>query len=88
MLASLWALPALARPDPTPPPSGIVVHIFGPGSVTSNMLPTGGTSKAPPGSPTHYTEPSMHDILQKMFVTGDPNQKPGASIPKGRAGGG
>ena len=26
----------------------------------------------------------MHDILHQMFVTGDPNQKPGANISKGR----
>ena len=29
LLASLAAFPALARQDPTPPPSGIVVHLFG-----------------------------------------------------------
>jgi hypothetical protein len=93
ILASLWALPALARPDPIPPPSGIVVHLFGPGSVTSNILPTGNAPNAQAGSTpnaqggsTHYVEPSTHDILHQMFVTGDPDQKPGANIPKGRAG--
>jgi hypothetical protein len=30
---------ALAKPMPEPPPSGIVVHLFGPDSITSNILP-------------------------------------------------
>jgi hypothetical protein len=32
---------AQARNDPTPPPSGVVIHLFGPGSITSNLLPGG-----------------------------------------------
>ncbi len=28
----------------------------------------------------------MHDILRQMFVTGDPNQKPGAGFAKGKTG--
>lgn len=37
--------PAFARIEPTPPPSGIVVHLFGPDSVTSHIMPsTGGSS--------------------------------------------
>ena len=30
---------AQAHPYPTPPPSGIVIHLFGPDSITSNILP-------------------------------------------------
>ncbi len=43
--------PALARPNPQPPPSGIVVHLFGPGSITSNILPT--ARDFLPGGPAH-----------------------------------
>jgi hypothetical protein len=38
-LALSLAAPAFARMEPTPPPSGIVVHLFGPDSVTSHILP-------------------------------------------------
>lgn len=96
VLASLWAFPALAHQDPSPPPSGVVVHLFGPNSVMSNMLPTGsaphtsapagGASKTVPAGELDDTEPSMHDILRQMFVTGDPNQKPGAGFAKGKTG--
>ncbi len=42
MAALTAALPptAKARLNPPPPPSGIVVHLFGEGSVMSNVLPT------------------------------------------------
>ncbi len=48
-------LPAMAtaRQDPTPPPSGIVVHLFGQDSVMSNVLPTapaGAQIAAPEGA--------------------------------------
>jgi len=96
VLGSFWAFPALAHQDPSPPPSGVVVHLFGPDSVTSNILPTGSAphaaapgataSKTAPAGGGGYVEPSVHDILHQMFVTGDPNQKPGASFAKGRAG--
>ncbi len=43
----LLAGAALAKPMPEPPPSGIVVHLFGPDSITSNILP----QAAPPAAP-------------------------------------
>ena len=94
---------AQARNDPSPPPSGIVVHLFGPGSITSAILPErsapapapGGSApagSAPAGSPpagsppaaSTYVEPSAGDILHQMFITGDPNRKPGDALAKGR----
>jgi hypothetical protein len=87
---------AQARQDPTPPPSGTVIHLFGPDSVTSSMFPepsgntpapaaasSGGSSVAPATS-SNYVEPSAGDILHQMFVTGDPNRKPGDALAKGR----
>jgi hypothetical protein len=74
-----WAAPAIARQDPSPPPSGIVVHLFGPSGVTNKILPAGtgsGTTAAP----------STGAILHQMFVTGDPDATPGQSRPKGRQG--
>lgn len=87
---------AYARQDPVGPSSGIVIHLFGPGSVT-------GIGGAPAGSPNGlatsdagaaqgqgsrttrgYNEPSNNEILRQMFVTGDPNEKPGQSFAKGR----
>ena len=79
----LWAGAAQARLNPTPPPSGIVVHLFGQNSVASHILPTGG-GKATPDGGTANTAPSTQDILRQMFVTGDPNQKPGAALAKGK----
>jgi len=79
---TLLAGPAAARQDPEPPPSGIVVHLFGPGSVTSNILP----APAPGASAPAYVEPSGSDILHQMFVTGDPNQPVSAKLPRGRRG--
>jgi hypothetical protein len=96
MLAAFWTLPAFAHQDPSPRPSGVVIHLFGPNSVTSGMLPTvsephataqaGGGSKSAPAGDTGYVTPNMHDILHQMFITGDPNQKPGAGLAKGRTG--
>jgi hypothetical protein len=99
--------PALARHDPVPPPSGIVVHLFGPDSITSRVLPNDlGFASAPPapaasngtgtpvqgaavaggpGAPANsYPEPTMHQILHEMFVTGDPNMAPGSNLATGR----
>jgi hypothetical protein len=97
---------AQASRDPTPPPSGIVIHLFGPNSVMSNVMPdlpgetakppaaapgqtagtaSGGTAGAPTtaaqasgvetSAPSTATSnnPSWHDILHQLFVTGDPN---------------
>ncbi len=95
---------AWARIDPTPPPSGIVIHVFGPNSLMSNILPDGaagggakpaagnGSAKPAAGSPSgtaaaqNYPEPTMDQVLHQMFVTGDPNQKPGAALATGRTG--
>jgi len=41
VLALGLAAPACARPQPVPPPSGIVVHLFGPNSLSSHILPAG-----------------------------------------------
>jgi hypothetical protein len=49
--------PALARQNPTPPPSGIVVHLFGPNSIASNILPTM-PMPGPAASPAPATMPS------------------------------
>jgi len=94
---SLMAAPAAqARQNPEPPPSGIVVHLFGPGSVTSNILPSAESVLAPPGagepaaSPAGaapaYVEPTAGEVLHQMFVTGDPNKPATAKLPKGRPG--
>ncbi len=37
-----------------------------------------------PGATGQYVEPSLHDVLHQMFVTGDPDQQPGESISTGR----
>ncbi|MDR3520102.1 MAG: hypothetical protein P4L54_00655 [Acidocella sp.] len=71
---------ALAGPQPNPPPSGVVVHLFGQDSVMSNVLPTtaatalGATSSAAPGTPA--AEPTLGDIAHQMFVVGDPEHPP------------
>lgn len=43
------AAPAYARVEPTPPPSGIVFHLFGPDSITSHILPSGPPAQTTPG---------------------------------------
>jgi hypothetical protein len=47
ILAAGLAVPALARQNPPPPPSGIVIHLFGPDSITSKILPTAPAASAP-----------------------------------------
>jgi hypothetical protein len=45
----------------------------------------GGTTMAPrPAAAPAYQEPSLHDILRQMFVTGDPDQKTGQDLAPGR----
>ena len=77
---------AQARQPPNPPASGQVVHLFGPGSVASQFLPSGNAAATPGGSGagSAYVEPSTAAILHQMFVTGDPGQKPGQAISQGR----
>jgi hypothetical protein len=97
---------AHATRNPTPPPSGIVVHLFGPHGIMTPILPGDDTSHsaqgqngsqgATAGSATSATDnanslqtsddPSLHDILHQMFVTGDPNDpnKPAAGRPSER----
>jgi hypothetical protein len=89
VLAAL-ASPAAARQDPAPPPSGIVVHLFGPDSLSSHVLPSAPGAKPAAGAPAAsngaaYPEPSLGDVLHQMFVTGDPDQLPGQALAKGRA---
>ncbi len=97
---SLGATPALARSYLTPPPSGEVIHLFGPDSVLNQMPGMGGTADsgtaamaAGTGDASAATaaqgagaqaEPTLHDVLHQMFVTGDPNATPGQSFAKGR----
>ena len=94
---------AHATRNPTPPPSGIVVHLFGPHGIMTPILPDDDTNHSAPGqngaqgapagstaSATDSTnslqtsdDPSLHDILHQMFVTGDPNDpnKPASGRP-------
>lgn len=85
-LASLIALPAMAKRDPAIKSSGIVIHLFGPTLITTSQSPAGAAS-APTGngaaagtSPTatredaSQPEPTLHEVLREMFVTGDPAQ--------------
>jgi hypothetical protein len=53
----LAAAPAYARQSPTPQPSGIVVHLFGPDSIASHILPTV-AEPAAPASPATGTAPA------------------------------
>lgn len=79
-------MPALAtaRQEPSPPPSGVVIHLFGQDSVLSNVIPTapaGGAKAAGAASggvaaPPAYREPTTGQVLHEMFVTGDPNDPP------------
>jgi len=81
-LTAWLPLAATARPNPPPPPSGVVVHLFGQDSIMSNVLPTAPdstaseASSAGPGVSTPrpaYVAPTTGQILHQMFVTGDPN---------------
>lgn len=74
---------AEARPLPEPKPSGVVIHLFGPDSVMTPAPAGGGAAK--PAGPA--PDQNFGGILHQMFVTGDPNQKPGAAFAKGRAAG-
>jgi hypothetical protein len=78
---------AQARQPPNPPPSGQVVHLFGPGSIASQFLPGGKSAATPTGTngSSRYVEPTTSEILHQMFVTGDPGQKPGQAISTGRS---
>ncbi|HQT64502.1 MAG: hypothetical protein B7Z75_02925 [Acidocella sp. 20-57-95] len=71
---------AMARQDPLPPPSGVVVHLFGPDSIMSNVIPTtpqaglaGNTGANTASSTGNAGNLSLGDIAHQMFVTGDPN---------------
>jgi hypothetical protein len=96
---SLAAGPAFGRAAPPPPPSGIVIHLWGPDSVTSHILPEsggGGASGANASTGAAATtgtnagnngyDPSWGDIAHQMFVVGDPAQEGAAALPKGKAG--
>ena len=98
---------AHATRNPTPPPSGIVVHLFGPQGIMTPILPGDDTNHSTPGqsgaqapaagsaggatasatasanSLQTSDDPSLHDILHQMFVTGDPNDpnKPASGRP-------
>jgi hypothetical protein len=97
----LAAAPAYARIEPTPPPSGIVYHLFGPDSITSYILPSGPSAQTTPGGAAPASagtastgaqpapaspSPTWGDVAHQMFVTGDPAQEGAAQIPKGKAG--
>jgi hypothetical protein len=86
ILVGLAASPALARQSPPPPPSGIVVHLFGQNSVMSQIMPTpsatapgkqtdNGTGQSKGGVTQNAAEPTFGGILHQMFVTGDPADK-------------
>jgi len=95
------AVPAFARPEPVPPPSGIVYHLFGPNSLSSHILPN--TPQAAPNGTATGTQangeaatqpaastpssPNWGDVAHQMFVTGNPAQEGAAALPKGKAGG-
>ena len=82
---------AHAYRNPEPPPSGTVIHLFGPNGIFSD-LPGEGAKSSAPGQSTNGTSlgsapgktnsvetsdnPSWHDIAHQMFVTGDPNDPP------------
>jgi hypothetical protein len=68
------AAPASARPQPVPKPSGIVVHLFGPDSVASGMLPTAPPAASGAAPAVQPVAPSGSAILHQMFVTGDPDR--------------
>jgi len=84
---------AHASRNPTPPPSGIVVHLFGPQGIMTPILPgedsshgqalAAGGATASANSLQTSDDPNLHDILHQMFVTGDPNDpnKPATGRP-------
>lgn len=81
---------AAARPLPEPPPSGIVVHLFGPGSITSNIVPQTATPSGArlQGAAQTAPAPTTGAILHQMFVTGDPSLPPQAKRARGKTGDG
>ncbi len=87
LLAALiltYATRAEAARNTPPPPSGKVIHLFGPGSVLGDIMPTapGAASPGAPGAPApaqNGQEPTMGDVLHQMFITGDPTAGPGFS---------
>jgi hypothetical protein len=98
-LALSLAAPAFARMEPTPPPSGIVVHLFGPNSVTSHIMPSAPGAAPAAGSTTTDGKtttagepapaapaPSWGDIAHQMFVVGDPAQEGANALAKGKTG--
>ncbi len=94
LLLGLASVPATARPAPSPPPSGEVLHLFGPNSVTSNIMPAGPAAGADKGSGTQASSAATNQgsgmtlgqIAHEMFVTGNPAQEGAAILPKGRSG--
>jgi hypothetical protein len=97
LASALAAPPALARNEPKLQPSGIVVHLFGPDTVTHEPVPSSGApagAAAPAGtaaasgdasSGAAESSPTWGEIAHEMFVTGDPAQENRATLPKGRA---
>lgn len=91
-LASLIALPALAR-DPQPKPSNVTIHLFGPDLITqtnangsanagqNNIGPNNAGSSASSSSEAQ-PEPTLHQVLHEMFVTGDPEQNKEPHFPR------
>lgn len=92
-LTGLAASPALANRNPIPPPSGVVIHLFGANSVTSQLVPSQSTASpsveavgAAQGANTATQatpEPTLGGILHQMFVTGDPDKNT-PNFPPGR----
>lgn len=48
-----------AREPPNPPPSGIVIHLFGPGSLTANLLPAAGAKPLGNTAPAANAQPAL-----------------------------
>jgi hypothetical protein len=86
LFAVCGATAAQARLEPNPPPSGIVVHLFGPNSIMQSVAPalasapdgaqpavapSGGQSDIGPAAAP--AEPTWGNVLHQMFVTGDPD---------------
>jgi hypothetical protein len=82
---------AHAYRNPEPPPSGVVVHLFGPNGIFSDLpgesakpsTPGQSTDATTPGSAPAATtgvetseDPSWHAILDQLFIVGDPNDPP------------
>lgn len=83
-LGSLVASLALARQPPAPTPSGLVIHLFGPNSLSSNVLPTPAAS-APQTAKDPAPSTTGKNILHEMFVTGD-TESAAKKLSKGKPG--